>query len=63
MPFSLAIPSHGVLVAHAGIVPGVPLERQRLTDLINVRSSRSYILSKITKTSMWHVEHTSALPA
>ena len=38
MPFSLAIPSHGVLVVHAGIVPGVPLAEQRLTDLINVRS-------------------------
>ncbi len=38
MPFSLAVPSHGVLVMHAGIVPGVPLAQQRLTDLINVRT-------------------------
>ena len=37
MPFSLAIPSHGVLVVHAGIVPNIPLEQQRLIDLINVR--------------------------
>ncbi len=36
MPFSLSIPSHGVLVAHAGIVPERPLEQQLLTDLINV---------------------------
>ena len=36
MPFSLAIPSHGVLVVHAGVVPGRPLRQQRLTDLINV---------------------------
>ena len=37
MPFSLAIPSHGVLVVHTGIVPGIPLAQQSLTDLINVR--------------------------
>lgn len=36
MPFSLSIPSHGVLVVHAGIVPGTPLEDQLLDDLINV---------------------------
>ena len=38
MPFSLCIPSHGVLVAHAGIVPEKPLEQQLLTDMLNVRS-------------------------
>ncbi len=38
MPFSLSIPSHGVLVAHAGIIPGKPLEQQLLTDMLNVRS-------------------------
>jgi hypothetical protein len=38
MPFSLSIPSHGVLVVHAGIVPGVPLEQQKLNDLITVRT-------------------------
>lgn len=36
MPFSLSIPSHGVLVVHAGIVPGTHLEDQLLDDLINV---------------------------
>jgi len=36
MPFSLSIPSHGVLVVHAGIVPGTGLEDQLLDDLINV---------------------------
>ncbi len=39
MPFSLSIPSHGVLVVHAGIVPGTPLEDQLLDDLINVSAS------------------------
>ena len=41
MPFSLSIPSHGVLVVHAGIVPGTPLEDQLLHDLIEVRSAAS----------------------
>lgn len=36
MPFSLSIPSHGSIVTHAGMVPGVPLEQQRLFDLIEV---------------------------
>ena len=36
-PFSLSIPSHGVIVVHAGLVPGVPLEDQKLYDLIEVR--------------------------
>lgn len=36
MPFSLSIPSHGVLVVHAGVVPGIPLEEQQLYDLITV---------------------------
>ena len=37
MPFSLSIPSHGVLVAHAGVVPERPLEEQLLSDMLNVR--------------------------
>ncbi|CAL8471900.1 g11442 [Coccomyxa elongata] len=37
MPFSLSIPSHGVLVVHAGIVPGTPLEDHLLHDLIEMR--------------------------
>ena len=36
MPFSLSIPSHGVLVVHAGIVPERPLEQQLLSNLLNV---------------------------
>ena len=38
LPFSLSIPSHGVLVVHAGLVPGVPLQSQQLEDLIEVRA-------------------------
>lgn len=37
LPFSLSVPSHGVLVVHAGLVPGIPLPRQSLYDLIEVR--------------------------
>jgi hypothetical protein len=48
MPFSLGIPSHGVLVAHAGIVPEKPLEQQLLTDMLNVRSPHVSSLSHIS---------------
>jgi hypothetical protein len=51
MPFSLSIPSHGVLVVHAGIVPGTPLEDQLLDDLINVSTLP---LSECTTTLMPH---------
>jgi len=34
MPFSLSIPSHGCIVAHAGLVPGLSLPEQDLYDLI-----------------------------
>ncbi len=37
LPFSLSVPSHGVLVVHAGLVPGIPLPRQSLYDLIEAR--------------------------
>ena len=42
LPFSLSLPSHGVLVVHAGLVPGVPLQRQALYDLIEVCALKSY---------------------
>lgn len=37
LPFSLQIPSHGVVIVHAGLVPGVHLEHQNLTDLFKVK--------------------------
>lgn len=45
MPFSLSIPSHGCIVAHAGLVPGVPLQEQELADLILVGSPSPPLLS------------------
>lgn len=50
MPFSLSIPSHGVLVAHAGIVPEKPLEQQLLIDMLNVRDC-SQIGASVLQTS------------
>ena len=47
MPFSLSIPSHGCIVAHAGLVPGFPLQEQDLYDLIE--ASSLCISKKITK--------------
>ena len=41
-PFSLSIPSHGCIVVHAGMLPGVELEKQDLFDLIEVRQAISH---------------------
>ena len=38
LPFSIVLPQHGVVVVHAGVVPGVPLEEQCLRDFITMRS-------------------------
>ena len=38
LPFTLSVPSHKVLVVHAGLVPGIPLEEQQLEDLIEVQA-------------------------
>lgn len=38
LPLTLALPELNVLVVHAGLVPGVPLDRQRRADLLLMRS-------------------------
>lgn len=38
LPLSLEVPDHAVLVVHAGVVPGVPLERQQRRDLLKMRA-------------------------
>ncbi len=40
VPLWLRLPEHEAIVVHAGLVPGVPLERQRRKDLLNMRSLR-----------------------
>jgi len=37
LPFSLTLKSHELVVVHAGLVPGVPLEEQSLTNLYKMR--------------------------
>lgn len=39
LPFSISIPSHGCIVVHAGLVPGIALQDQDLMDLIEVHHS------------------------
>ena len=41
LPLFLTLPEHGVLVVHAGILPGVPIEKQRRKDLLDMRSLRA----------------------
>ena len=40
LPFSLQIPSYGIVVVHAGLVPGVSLLDQSLNDLYRMRDLR-----------------------
>ncbi|KAF6254526.1 Metallo-dependent phosphatase-like protein, partial [Scenedesmus sp. NREL 46B-D3] len=37
MPFSLEVQGYDILVVHAGLVPGVPLQQQDLASLIKMR--------------------------
>ena len=36
LPFTLSLPSRRVLVSHAGLLPGVPLQQQALDSLYTV---------------------------
>jgi len=38
LPYTLALPDLGVLVVHAGVVPGRPLAEQHLQDLFKMRN-------------------------
>lgn len=40
-PYTLAVPEHGIRVAHAGLVPGVALEAQAVAHLTRLRSIRA----------------------
>lgn len=40
-PLHVRVPEHNLLVVHAGLVPGKPLEAQRGVDLMNLRSVTS----------------------
>ena len=37
LPYIVSIPSKNIIVVHAGLVPGVELDKQNLTDLIHMR--------------------------
>jgi diadenosine tetraphosphatase ApaH/serine/threonine PP2A family protein phosphatase len=40
LPLYLRVPEHGMLVVHAGLVPGVPLEQQSVDLMMNIRTLR-----------------------
>jgi hypothetical protein len=41
LPLYLRVPEHNVLVVHAGLMPGVPIEAQEPNMLMNLRSIRA----------------------
>jgi hypothetical protein len=40
LPYTISLPEQGALVVHAGLVPGVPIDRQRPDDMLTMRSLR-----------------------
>lgn len=40
LPYTIELPEHAAIVVHAGLVPGVPLDRQRPEDMLTMRSIR-----------------------
>lgn len=40
LPYTIAIPEHGALVVHAGLVPGVAIAKQKPEDMLSMRSIR-----------------------
>ena len=39
LPYSLSFPSHNIIVIHAGLVPGVDLASQSLSDMLHLRDT------------------------
>ena len=37
LPFTLHLPSRKIIITHAGLVPGVPIQSQRMNDLLHMR--------------------------
>lgn len=37
LPFTLRLPAYGILIVHAGLLPGRPLEKQEMFDMIKMR--------------------------
>lgn len=40
LPYTIAIPDHGALVVHGGLVPGVPIDQQKPENMLQMRSIR-----------------------
>ena len=62
LPLTLDVPEHRIRIVHAGLVPGVPLERQERHHLLKMRA----LESDGTPTSKWRprswAEHYSGEP-
>ena len=52
LPFTLSVPSRRIIVAHAGLLPGVPLDKQSLNDIYTVGLHTRTVTPEAT-----HVDH------
>ena len=38
MPYSISVPEYNIIIVHAGMVPNIPLEKQKPHDLLHMRN-------------------------
>ena len=48
LPFTLSVPSRRIIIAHAGVLPGVPLPQQSLGDLYTVRDASPNLFATLS---------------
>lgn len=53
LPFTLRIPSHNILVVHAGLLPGLPLDQQPLAPLLTMRYIRPQTSGAQAEPATW----------
>lgn len=58
LPFWLRVPAYNVLVVHAGVVPGKPMEQQSPRDLVTMRSLKpdGTASSRMSDGALWASE-------
>ena len=60
-PYTISVPAYNVIVVHAGLVPGVPLDCQRPIDMATMRGVVKESDGRYTGTAAKHVGPWAAL--